>query len=182
MTKDTKKETADKKKAEDTAVAETAFDLAAASEWYRQNSEVQKNGVRVVRKDAFVEGIELRHGVTKAELERVHNAIIDERSAATVVAVDDLDEALEKAKKDGKSLDDLKQMSATIRLPTYGGETDLTVLASDTTKVASKGNAKENETDYGVISTVVHATQGIHRSVAESARLRIAKRLGVSVD
>lgn len=176
MTKDVKTETTATEKA-----AEDAFDLAASAAFYRENSTVQKNGVRVIKADDFHNRLAEQHGVTTAELEKIQKALTDERSAVTLLAGEDLEEKIVKAKADGKTAEELKALTSTVRLPMLGQEEDLTVLASETKKVAKKAGSDgpTEETHYGVVVSSVTRHMALRKPVVESLASRMARAMGV---
>ena len=167
-------------KAETEVAAEDAFDLAASAAYYRENSKIQKNGVRVISADTLHTRMAEQHGIDKAQLEKIQKAFTDERSAATLLAGEDLEEAILKAKAEGKSVDELAGMSSTVRVPMFGSEEDITVEGRTTLKIGKKAGSDgpKEETHYGVVSTTVTRHMAIRKPVVESLASRMARAIG----
>ena len=160
--------------------AEDAFDLAAAAAFYKEHSAVQKNGVRVIKADDFYTRLADQHGISKADLKKVQGALTDERSSVALLAGEDLEDKIKAARSENKTDDEVRALSATVRLPMLGMEEDITVLASETRKIARKSGDEgpSEQTDYGVVTTSVTRHMSMRKPVVESLASRVARAMG----
>jgi len=161
--------------------AEEAFDLAASAAFYKEHSTMQKNGVRVIKADDFHTRLADQHGISTADLKKIQNALTDERSAVALVAGEDLEEKIKAARAENKPIEDLRSLSATVRLPMLGMDEDITVLSSETTKIAKKAgeDGPTERLDYGVVTTRVTRHMSMRKPVVESLASRLARAMGV---
>lgn len=161
-----------------------ATDMTEAVSHYLENSKVKSNGVRDVPKAVFVEALETRHGVTKEMLDQVQSAVDFETTAAANVALHDVEQKIgEMSKTDLKDDDARRAISATVRLPTFGGATDVTVSAESYSPIPFRGDGEQQfKTTYGRTQTRIATKGRIDRNFHEEASNRIRKALGVKTD
>lgn len=160
--------------------------LQATVSHFLEHSKIKSNGIREVPKDAFVEEL-ARHGVTREEITRVQDVVDLVTTAAAHVAVHDVEQKIGEASKTDLADDTFRRnISATVRIPTFGGATDVTVKAEDRNPIPFRGGEEGGEpqfkTTYGRLRTSITTKARIHRDFHEEASSRIRKALGVVDD
>lgn len=157
--------------------------MSVATDWYLKNSKVKANGVREVPKAAFIEALET-HGVTKEMINQVQNAVDFETTAAAHAALHDVEQKIGELPKEGLKDDDARRgISATVRLPTFGGATDVTVSAESYSPIPFRGDGEQQyKTTYGRVQTKITTKGRIDRNFHDEAANRIRSALGVKTD
>ncbi len=152
--------------------------------FYRENSEIGQSGVRAIRKGPFVQRLEEVHGVKEEDLKRVQGAIDFETNVAAHVSLEDLIEKIEATPKAERTEEFALNVSATTRLPTPGGSTEVTVNGQGTVNIPGRRDADGNmteatsRTDWGRTRTTINAKGRVDKSFPDEARDRIRKSLG----
>lgn len=161
-----------------------ASDVSEAVSHYLENSKVKVNGVRDVPKAVFVEALETRHGVTKEMIDQVQKAVDFETTVAAHVALHDVEQKIGELPEEGLKDDDKRRgISATVRLPTFGGATDVTVSAESYSPIPFRGDGEQQfKTTYGRVQTKIATKGRIDRNFHEVAADRIRAALGVKTD
>lgn len=146
-----------------------------------ENSTVKSNGIREVRKAAYLEELE-RHGVSEDDLKRVQHAVDHTTTAAAHVALKDLEEKISNSSAEDLKKDDYRRdLDATVRLPTAGGSTEVTVNAENVNRIPFKGEGDEPsyKTTYGRVSTTINTKGRIHKDFHDEAGKRLRAALGI---
>ena len=138
------------------------------------------NGNREVSTAAF-DAVMADNGVTKDEYKRVGDALKLARTAAAEIAISDLEKKLSEADaSDRDSVDWRKQQRSMVRLPTYGGITEVEVLAERHSPNPQRGEGKPDFTvAHGPIRTKITTKSAIHTHIHDDARSRIRKAVGL---
>ena len=155
--------------------------MADAVAHYLENSKLKGNGVREVPKAAFVEAME-KHGVTEADLKKVQAAVDFETTAAARVALADVEQKIQDSSKDDLKNDDYRKgLSATVRLPTFGGATEVECQAEKVSNIPFRGDDEgpSTKTSYARFRTTINTKARIHKDLHDEAADRIRKHLGV---
>ena len=149
---------------------------------FLESSDIKSNGVRNVPKAAYVKALE-KHGVTEADIKRVNTAIDFENTAAARVAVQDLESKISEASKEDLEKEEFRKgLSATVRLPTFGGSTDVTVNAEVFNNIPFRGDGDgepQRKASYGRLRTTINTKGRIHPDFHAEADSRMRKALGI---
>lgn len=144
-----------------------------------ENSKIKPNGIREVSSGAYYDAL-AKHDVTKADVERIHGAVNHLETAAAHVALLDIEGRLANATADElKDSEYRKNLSSTVRLPSFGGATEVQVLAE---KENRNPFSKDGETkmSYGVVRTSVSLKKRINKDFLAEADSRMRAALGVA--
>lgn len=153
-------------------------------DYFLENSKVKSNGVREVPKSAYNSALE-RHGVTHEEIKRVNEAVDFENTAAAHVALIDLEAKIAEASPEQMTdADYRKNLTSTVRLPTFGGNTEVELRAEKftTNPFRGEGEAPEPKASYGVLRTSINTKSRVHKDFHTEAQSRIRKSLGIASD
>ena len=157
--------------------------------FYREHSTVKSNGIREVPRADFVSRLEEVHGVTKDTITKVQDAINFETTAAAHLALADLEEKISAAPADQLKDDAFRRdLSSVVRLPTFGGNTEVTVYAEKTDNIPGRIGATDADgnplptttTTYGRTRTSINTKARIDKAFHDTATARIKAALGVS--
>lgn len=164
-------------------VTEHQAAMDAAVDHYLSNTEVNNSGVRVVPKKVFMDAIE-KHGVTEADYKKVQQATDFETSAAARVAMADTENLLAKASKEDLASDEYRRsVSSTVRLPTFGGNTEVEFFAEKVSNVPARGDiAASVKVSHGRIRTTINTKSRIDKELLAEAPIRIRAALGLKED
>ena len=167
-----------------------SYDKEAMTEtvsYFKEHAKTRSNGIIEVPKPAFMEQIK-RHGVTQGDFERVQTAVDFVTTAAGHVALEHLEEKVGAAGDDDlKDETFRKSLSSTVRLPTHGGATEVTVKAETKNPIpfrGEEGGEPQFKTSYGVTRTTINSKGRMFRDFHEEAnnRMRKALRMEETVD
>jgi hypothetical protein len=151
-------------------------------EHFLANSTLKgKDEVRDVSKAGFSLAM-ASAGVSDADVKRVQNAVNMATEAAADIAADDLVAKLDKMSKDDLANDETRRgVSASVRLPTHGGRTDVTVLAERSSPTPFRGEGGERQTvvKHGVIRVAVNGTARLNKDLPGNITSRIKDKLGM---
>ena len=157
-------------------------EMNAAVDHYLQESKVKSNGVREIPKAAFVTAME-KHGVTEADYKRMQSAIDFETTAAARVALADTEVKINSAdKKDLENEEFRCGLSSTVRLPTFGGATEVSCQAEKWSNIPFRGegdDAPSRKVTHGRFSTKINTKGRIYKDLHDEAANRIRAALGV---
>jgi hypothetical protein len=158
--------------------------ITTAADFFAENSRTKSNGVREVPKAAFFKELD-KHGVTESDVKKVSEALSFVRTAGAELATRDLEAKIGEATPD--QLGDAafrRGLSATVRLPTPEGSTDLTLYAESVNNIPFRGDGDGGEpqtkTTYGRLKATVNTKMHIHRNFLQEADDRMRKALGVA--
>lgn len=163
--------------ANDTTLMDTAVD------YYLEHSTVKNNGVREVRKADFVKGLEARHGVTEEDYKKVQDALKFETTAAARVATADLEKKASEASKDDLKSDEFRKgLSAAVRLPTFGGSTEVEVFGEKWDNLPRREGMPEDapthKVTHGRVRVSINTKRFIDGDFVTEAQDRIRTALG----
>jgi hypothetical protein len=151
---------------------------------FLEHSQVKPNGVREVNKAGFSAAM-LSVGVSGEDFKRVTNAIDNATTAAALIAEEDLHDKIGGLSKDELSNDETRRgLSTTVRLPTPGGKTEVTVSAETVNNIPFRGDAdgngeRQTKTTHGRIRVSVNATGRIQKDLPGAMGDRIKSKLGL---
>jgi hypothetical protein len=158
--------------------------MSSAVTRYMQNSKVNAKGEREIPRDVYAEGLET-HGVTIEEIKRVNAAVAFENTAAAGTLTQDiLNQISEASPEDLKSEDFRRGMTATVKIPTVGGRTVLTMNGEAQIRIPGKPDVDGNnepkfKTAHGRLGMKVDTKGHIDKSFHEEAEAQIRKALGL---
>lgn len=165
---------------------DTPTDMEKAVDFYRGQSEVGNTGVRRIPKAAYMERLDTEHGVDEATLKKVQNAVDHETTVAAHVSLADVEDSIKAASKDQLADEEFRRnLSATTRLPTLGGSTEVTVNAEKLIPIPGRpdadGNVGERSTKllFGQTRTTIQAKYRIEKTFHEEAASRLRSSLGI---
>jgi len=153
--------------------------------FFLDNSQIKPNGIREVNKAGFSQAL-LSQGVSDKDVKRVQTVLDHAKSAATELAADDLIGKIESTGKDDLANDEYRRgLSSTVRIPTPGGKSEITVSTESVNNIPFRGDADGNsepqkKTTYGRIRVSQNATSGIQKDLPGSVSDRIKASLGIS--
>jgi hypothetical protein len=171
-------------------MADTDIDkelMTASVSHFMENSTVRTNGTREVPKAAFREAL-AKHGVDDEMVKKVHDAVAFESTAAGRVALADLEKKIEGATDEDLADENFRRnLSAMVRLPTYGGSTEITAYAETHNPIPSRGtdadgnpNERGTKVTYGRIKTSINTKARIHADLHEESNERMRRSLKVT--
>ena len=155
-----------------------------AVNFYLENSTIKSNGIREVRKADFVEAMK-KHGVTADDYKKVQDALDYEVTAAAGAALVDTENKIKEASADDlKNEEYRKSLSSVVRLPTFGGSTEVECRAEKHSNIPFRGDADGNgepavKIDYGRFRTTINTKGRIHKDLHAEAVSRIKSALKV---
>lgn len=152
-------------------------------EFYMEHSKLKTNGVREVPKAAFNQRLKEEHGIDEAEYKRLQTALDFETTVAAHVALNTIESDLRKASAEDLASDDFRKgLSAIVRLPTPGGNTEVEVKAErhDNIPFREGSDGPSHKITYGRLSTKINTKSRIDKDFHETAASRIRAILGVA--
>lgn len=158
----------------------TTPSIADSVKVYLEEGKLKPNGTRDIPTAAFMGQME-KHGVTKDSIKLYHDALAQETTAASEVASLDLIDTIGNAsKEDLKNEEFRKNLSASVRLPTYGGSTEIEHTAERFNNVPARGDQPASrQASYGAFRVKVNTKGRVHKEVLESAQSRVREALGI---
>jgi hypothetical protein len=160
--------------------------MEQAVAYYLENSKMKSKDLREVPKAVFAKALKEHHGITEDEIKKVQSAIDFETTAAAHVATADvekmIDDATEEELKDEAFR---KKMQSTVRLPTHGGSTEVTLHAERWNNIPFRGEDDEGpkrKVTYGHVSTTINAKGRILPDFHTEANNRMRAKLGVPTE
>lgn len=164
---------------------DTAPAMEAAADYYFENSKVKSNGVREVAKPAFLTRMEEQHGITEKEIKRVQTALSHETTVAAHLAMRDIEAKIKESSADDlANADFVSDIASTIRLPTFGGSTEVTMKAQKVSPIPFRGDGEGDsqpqfKTTFGTVRTTIQAKGRIERDFHTYAADRVRSALGI---
>lgn len=161
-------------------VTERQAAMDAAVDHYLSNTEINQSGVRVVPKKVFIDAI-AKHGVDEAAYKKVQDAVNFETTAAGRVAMADTENKIAAASKEDLENEEYRRsISSTVRLPTFGGNTEVEFITEKSSPIPARGdNPASVKISHGRIRTTVNLKSRIDKELIEEAPLRIRAALGL---
>lgn len=159
--------------------------IKAGVEFYRENSEINSGGMRVIPKGPFIERLKVVHDVTDDDVKKVQNAINFETNVAAHVTLEDLVDKIEATPVEDRDEEFRINVKAATRLPTHGGSTEITVNGEGTVNVPGRPDADGNNPgptsrqDWGRTRTTIKAKGRIDKNFPDMARDRLRDMLKV---
>lgn len=153
--------------------------MNAGVDYYLEHSKVKSNGVREVPVAAFVSRMET-HGVTKEDAKRVQDAINFETTVAARLALALAEKKLQEATAEELKDDDFrKTLRTVVRIPTFGGNTEVECQAERWDNIPFQGDGeKSHKVTHGRFRTTINAKSRIDPVLHDEARDRIRKIIG----
>jgi hypothetical protein len=157
--------------------------LNDAVDFFRQEAKTKSNGILEVPKGAFVKAME-KQGVTEEEMKKVQGAVDFVTTAAAGLATSSLEEKIEQASKEELADEAFRlNLKSTVRIPTFGGSTEVTTYAETHNPIPTRGDADGNgerqiKITHGRVKTTVNAKGRIIGNYAEDIRNSIRTKLG----
>ena len=150
--------------------------------FFMENSKLRSNGIREVSKPAFMEQVK-KHGINQSDFERVQTAVDFVTTAAGHVALRDLEERVGAASPEELKEESFRKgLSSTVRLPTHGGATEVTVKAETKNPIPFRGEEgaePQFKTTYGQTRTTINTKGRMFRDFNAEADSRLRKALGM---
>lgn len=162
----------------ETNVAST---VKTTADYFMENSKTGSNGIVEISKNAYKTVLE-EQGVTQEDVKRVHDAQDFANTAAAEVALRTVEGKIGAATPEQlQDKDFRKNLSATVRVPTFGGTTEITHTAEKITPIPFRGEGEEPayKTSYGTTSTKINAKGRIHKEFHAEADHRMRVALGL---
>lgn len=155
--------------------------MQTAIDYYLEHSKVKSNGVREVPKAAFVDRMKT-HGVAESEYKKLQQAVAFETTAAANVAVIDLENKVKESSKEDLANEDYrKSLNATVRLPTFGGSTDVEFQLERHVPLRDRETGETSvRIDHGRLRTKINSKGVIHKDFHDVARSRIRAAIGLT--
>lgn len=172
-----------KTKASDAAVETKAekkpvsgFNLEAAVEDYATHTVMQQNGIRHADKALMTRRLTDVHGIDMKEVQKYHEAMIDERSALTVVTGNDTAAAVTAARADGGTPEAISAITASTSFWRHDGEETLTCIAEDTSgdSTIDEGGNVVPVVKHGRIRTSISGHDGVRRKTLDDVSALIS--------
>lgn len=166
---------------------DTSEAMNTAVDFYLEHSKVKPNGLREVPLAPFVERMET-HGVTKAEYKKLQDAIDFETTAIARVALADVERKISEASEEDLKNEEFRTgLSAAVRIPTFGGATEVECYVEKHSNIPFRGDNDGNgepakKITYGRFRTQIHAKGRIYKSLHDEAADRVRSALGVAKD
>jgi hypothetical protein len=156
-------------------------EMDAGVEFYTEHSKMKSNGVRDVPKSAFMERMSEVHGVEKELIEKYHDALDFESTVAGEVSLRDVVAKVVDATAEQLADDEFRRgLKATTRLPTPGGNTDITLSAEVEVNIPARGEQEaRTEIRYARTKTKINCERRILREFHEHAGNTIRAALGL---
>ena len=152
--------------------------LNEGAEFYLASARVKSNGVHEIPSAVFYERLEKEHGVTKDSLKVHYDALEFEESAATLAATSILEAEIAKATPEQLADEDFRKgMKGVVRMPTYGGSTEVIVKAERHTSAGFGSN--ERNVSYGHVTTNINKSKTMFPQAPAEAERRIKAQLGI---
>jgi hypothetical protein len=152
----------------------------AVVDMFIEGTEVNNSGVRVIPKKIFIDAVE-KQGVSEADYKKVQAATDFVTTAAARVAMADTEKKIsESSKSDLENEEFRRGISSTVRLPTFGGNTEVEFFAEKTANVPARGDVPASvKISHGRIRTTINTKARIDKELLEEAQLRIRAALGI---
>ncbi len=149
-------------------------------EHFVENSQIKPNGVREVNRAGF-DAAMLSVGVSPKDAKRVQEAVDHATTAAAEIAADDLEGHIGKSSKaELKDEEHRRSLSSTVRLPTYGGSTHVTVQAEKTHIIPGRGDTETSTgVKHGVIGVKINTKGRIDKQLPGSISDRMRKAMNL---
>lgn len=144
------------------------------------NSTVKSNGIREVNRAGF-DAAMLSVGVSAKDAKRVQDAVSHATTAAAELAADDLEARIKQSSKtELKDDNHRRSLTSTVRIPTYGGNTEVSVSAEKTHTIPGRNGAETSTgVKHGVIGVKVRTKGRIDKALPGPMSDRMKKALGL---
>lgn len=158
--------------------------MNAAVDYYLEHSVLKgNNGIREVNKKAFYERMENAHGVTRDDAKRFQDAIDYETTVAARVALADTEKKLSEMSADDLANDEMRRaVRSTVRIPTFGGNTEVECQAERSTPnpFRGEGDGPTHTVSHGRFRTTINAKARIDKGMHDEAMTRIRAALKIT--
>jgi hypothetical protein len=166
-------------------VIEKTAATQAAVDFYMENSRIHPtSGLREINRDAFLKRMEEEHGITKKEAQRFQDAVNFETTVAAGVALSDLEKKIAEASDDDLKNDEYRRnMSSTVRVPTFGGNTEVTLFAERAAPIpgpAGEDGERRMSISHGRVKTTINLKSRIAKDFHDDAKSRIRAALNIT--
>lgn len=159
--------------------------MAEAVAYYEEHSRIHPmQRLREINRDAYLTRMKEAHGISKEEAKRFQDAINFETEVAAGVALNDLEKKIAEASEEDLKNDEFRRnMLATVRIPTFGGNTETTMYAEKASPIpgpAGEDGERRMSVTHGRLKTTINLKSRVSKGFHSEAKDRIRAALGIS--